>query len=232
MPIRKINLFTLITSLAVTILACRLANSPPTPTTRSTQTLAPTPTIKIIIPPRPVFPSQNGREMGDANAPVTIEIYSDFQCPACRQFATSVEPQIVQQYVTTGKVHLIYRHFPFLGDESMLAARASMCAAEQNLFWDYHAILFANLAGENQGTFRQENLLAFANAIGVDPGAFPACVEAKRYQSIIDEDLQQGKSKGVTGVPSVFVDDKLITPGHLPGLKDMQEAIDAALGSP
>ena len=114
----------------------------------------------------------------------------------------------------------------------MLAARASMCAADQNLFWDYHDVLFANWDGENQGAFKQEKLLAFANALGVEMGAFSACVDAKSYQSVIDQDLKLGKSKGVTGVPSVFVNDQVVSPGYIPGHKDMQNAIDAALGKP
>lgn len=232
MSIQKNKPLSLLIPLALLILACRFTSSPPTATPRSTRTPGPTPTVKFINPPRSIFPSPNGRELGDVHAPVLVEVFSDFQCPACRQYATEVEPQIIQQYTASGKVHLIHRHFPFLGDESFQAAYASMCAVEHNLFWEYHDLLFANWDGENQGTFSREKLLAFAKVIELDMGAFSTCLDSKSYQSAIEDDLAVGKSKGGNSVPSVFVNGELITSGHIPGIKDIQKAIDEALGQP
>jgi protein-disulfide isomerase len=151
--------------LSSVILACRLTPTRATQTTRSTHEPEPTPTIKVILPEKSVYPSPNGRELGEANAPVTVEVFSDFQCPACRQYAISVEPKIIRQYVAAGKVQLMYRHYPFIGDESFQAARASMCAAKQERFWEYDDLLFTNWDGENQGAFGRDKLLAFGKAI-------------------------------------------------------------------
>jgi hypothetical protein len=70
-------------------------------------------------------------EMGDPNAPVTVYEYADFQCPACGYFARQYKPTIERDYIQTGKVRLIFRNFAFLGQESLWAAEAAYCAAEQ-----------------------------------------------------------------------------------------------------
>jgi len=81
-------------------------------------------------------PNVNGKALGDPNAPVKIDVYEDFQCPACKSYTENIEPRIVQDFVATGQVYYVYRFFPFLDDqalskESDQAANASMCAAEQ-----------------------------------------------------------------------------------------------------
>ena len=142
-------------------------------------------------------PMADGRTMGDPNAPVLIDVYSDFQCPACKSFSEQIEPSVVDTYVTTGQVHYIYRHFPFLDDraprnESDQAANASMCAGDENRFWDYHDILFANWEGENQGAFNDNRLVAFAESLGLDMPAFNSCFNANLHKDIIDEDSSTG----------------------------------------
>jgi protein-disulfide isomerase len=227
---RRLIICVLLLLVIAVILACRFPFSQATSTPLYPPTPGPTPTIKVNLPKQSVFPSSDGRELGDMNAPVTVEVFSDFQCPSCRKFATSVEPTIIMQYVASNQVHLIYRHFPFLGGESMQAARASMCAAEQDRFWEYHDVLFANWNGENKGAYKNDKLLAFASAINLDMDAFATCVNENRYQSIIDQDYALGKKIGVRAVPSVYVNGKIVTSGYIPAVKDMQKAIEEALG--
>lgn len=182
-------------------------------------------------------PMVDGRNLGDPNAPVKIEVFEDFQCPSCRSYSEQFEPQIVETYVATGKVYYTFRHFPFLDDnqvrkESDQAANASMCAAEQGRFWDYHDMLFANQKGENQGTFLDRRLIAFAEALGLDMAAFNACFEENRYKAEIEADLALGAELGVQGTPSVFVNRKLLTPGFVPSFADISQAVEAALTQP
>jgi len=80
--------------------------------------------------------------LGDASAPVTIVEYSDYQCPYCGKFFTETQPLIVQNYVNTGKVRMVFRNFPFLGPESTAAAEAAECAEDQNQGVGYHDALF------------------------------------------------------------------------------------------
>lgn len=179
-------------------------------------------------------PLVDGRAMGDLNAPVTIEVYEDFQCPACKTFSEQIEPQVIDAYVDTGDVYYIYRHFPFIDDraprnESDQAANASMCARDENRFWDFHDMLFANWNGENQGAFSDKRLLAFAEALGLDMESFNQCFEANPNKDEIDADLLSGRDSGVTGTPSVFVNGRMLTPGVVPSFAEISEAVEAEL---
>lgn len=190
-----------------------------------------------IVPVTPVDrPQANGTTLGDPAAPVLVEVWSDFQCPACRIFAEEIEPLVVDNYVADGKARVIYRHFPFLDDasiakESDQAANASMCAADQNRFWDYHDILFANWSGENAGAFNDKRLVAFAESIGLDMNQFNSCFRDNAFRSQINQDLQDGTNAGVDGTPSVFVNGTQLTPGQVPSFQEVAAAIDAALAS-
>jgi protein-disulfide isomerase len=181
-------------------------------------------------------PMADGRMLGDPNAPVIMEVYEDFQCPSCRSYSEDIGPQVVDTYVATGQVYYIFRHFPFLDDnaprnESDQAANASMCAAEQDRFWDYHDLLFANWNGENAGAFIDRRLVAFADELGLDMAAFNACFAENLYQSEIEADLEMGASLNVTGTPAVFVNGQILTPGFVPTFAEISEAVDAALNS-
>ena len=85
---------------------------------------------------------------------MAIEVWEDFQCPFCQRFALQIKPLIVSEYVETGKASLTFRNLAFLGDESHWAAVAADLAAEQDRFWPFHDYLFANLLGENVGSYR------------------------------------------------------------------------------
>ena len=95
----------------------------------------------------------DGRAIGSPDAPVVVEIWEDFQCPACSRFTQTVEPSVVERFVPSGDVRVVYRDFAFLGTESIDAAVAARCAGEQGAFWSYHDWLYANQNGENAGWF-------------------------------------------------------------------------------
>jgi protein-disulfide isomerase len=187
---------------------------------------------RITPTPRPMA---EGAAMGDPNAPVRIDVFSDFQCIACVQFAERVEPDLVESYVAEGEVYLVFRHFPIIdqraaGSESRQSANASMCAAEQGRFWDYHDILTANYQGANQGFFRDRRLVAFAESLNLDMNQFNTCFQENRFRQQIESDLAEGTRLNITGTPSVFVNGRQIAPGFVPSFTQLQEAIEAELG--
>lgn len=178
-------------------------------------------------------PMVDGTAMGDPNAPVLIQVFEDFQCPSCRIYSEDIEPAIVETYVQTGIARYEFHQYPFLDDrtatkESDQAANASLCAAEQDRFWDFHDVLFANWNGENQGTFADKRLVAYAEAIELDMDAFNACFESNKYKDQITQDLNEGARLGVTGTPSVFVNGQIVRPGFIPTFEDIQQAVTAA----
>lgn len=166
-----------------------------------------------------------------ANA-VVVRVFSDFQCPYCKEFAVEIESQIIKHYSDTPRVVVEVRHFIVIdlgvgGNESRHAAEASECAREQGKFWQYHDALFAHQGGEGQGAFKDQNLEAFAADIGLDTAAFNQCFEAGRYAKKIQADEALGRSLGVSGTPTVFVDDQPVQNPF--DLKALQGVIDAEL---
>lgn len=187
----------------------------------------------VQITPRSL-PNANGPSLGDPNAKVVVDVWEDFQCPVCDQFSQQIEPQVISNFVATGKARYVFHFYPFLdqgkGQESHQAASAAMCASEQGRFWDYHDILFANWEGENVGSFYDKRLLAFATALNLDMTKFKSCFDAKKYMSQIEADKTAGDQAGVQGTPSVFVAGKELSPGSVPSYDQIAAAINAALG--
>lgn len=165
------------------------------------------------------------KSMGDPNAPVKVEEFSDFQCPFCRQFHTDMAEDFVQKYVTTGQVYYTYVPFSFLGPESVRAAEAAYCAMDQGKFWEYHDIVFANQAGENAGNFNDNRLKDFAQQLKLDTAAFNSCLDSNKYQEQVTADLEYGRGKGVNATPSFVVND-----GTPVDMNSLEAAVEAALG--
>ena len=181
----------------------------------------------IVIPQAKSYPLADGSSIGDPNAPVVIEEFSDFQCSHCRTFHQNAGAQIIEQYVETGQVYFIFRNFVIMGRESRAAANSSMCAAEQGKFWEYADILFANQSGRDAGAFSDRRLEAFAENIHLDTALFRSCMRENRYQDQIQQDYQAGISYGIDSSPSFMINGKLIV-GALT-FSEFQAEIEAAL---
>jgi len=158
------------------------------------------------VTPAPISSSirLSGTAMGEANAPVTIEEWADFQCPACRAFAVNTEPQLRAAYVATGKVRFIFQNFAFLGVESDWAAQAAECAAAEGRFVDYHDRLYATQGGENSGAFSKANLKKIGVDLGLG-GQFTACVDSGAYAAKVRDSRSAGQAKGVQVTPTLFI---------------------------
>lgn len=104
------------------------------------------------------FVVRDANVMGNKDAQVSIVEFADFQCPYCGRHHELVEPTILNEYVKTGKANFVYKHLAFLGQESVFAAVAAECAADQGKFWEYHDYLFEHQNGENQGAFNKDKL--------------------------------------------------------------------------
>lgn len=181
------------------------------------------------ITPQP-RPDSQGTSMGNPDAPVLIEVFEDFQCPACRAFTENYEPLLIANDIPAGRVYYRFRHWPFIGQESLQAANASMCANAQGHFWDYHDMLFANQTGENVGAFADRRLVAFAEQLGLNMSDFNTCFNQNQYQSEIQNDYSDGSQRGVSGTPAVFINGVQLAPGFIPSYDQIVQAIDDAIG--
>lgn len=176
--------------------------------------------------------TQNGFVLGDPNAPVRLIEYSDFQCPFCHRFWDEVEPTLVAEYVATGKASIEYRNYVFLGAESQGAAEAAACAADQNLFWDFHDLLFHRQGQENSGVYSDSNLKKYAAQLGeaipaFDVGAWESCYNAGTHTEAIREQSRIASNQGIVSTPTMLVNGQAIL-GAQP-LDTYRQAIDAAL---
>jgi protein-disulfide isomerase len=205
--------------------------------------------VGAINVPTTIPPAQaDMNHAGDPNAPVQIVEYADYQCPYCRLFHEQTEPQIMQEYVDTGKVYYTYRSFGnWVSDgagggntESQDAAAAAYCAGDQGKFWEYHDLLFANQNGENAGDFSRRRLEAFASQLGLDSTTFNSCLSGGKYASQVQQDGVDGlaaikaspaydPTQGY-GTPTFFVNGTMIAGAA--SFSSFQQAIEAALATP
>lgn len=200
---------------------------------RQSAQATPAVSANVVTPQPREHPNANDNTMGDPNAPVTIIEYSDFQCPYCLRFYQQIEPDIITKEVAQGRVRFIYRSMgDFIGSESLNAAEAAYCAGEQNRFWDYHDMLFANWQGENVGSFTSERLTKFAEVLGLDVDAFRSCLQSHKYRARAMQDKQDGFAAGVRGTPSFVIiapdGSQRLLEGALP-YEEFRKAIEDAL---
>jgi protein-disulfide isomerase len=163
---------------------------------------------------------------GDADAPVVMIAYSDFQCPFCGKFARDTEPKLVDEYVEDGTLRIEWRDFPYLGAGSTTAARAARAAAAQGKFWEFHDALYAHQPPPNSGRLTPDYLSGVAKRIGLDTGKLRADMTSDEVAEAVRRDFQEGQSIGVTGTPAFLVNGQPIM-GAQP-LRVFQDAIDKA----
>ncbi|HEU4758526.1 MAG TPA: thioredoxin domain-containing protein [Dehalococcoidia bacterium] len=144
-------------------------------------------------------------------------------------FARGAEPQLIQEYVDTGKVRYVFKHFAFLGDESYYAAEAAECAGEQGKFWEYHDLLFSRWQGEGKGTFLPDKLKGYAQEMGLEAQAFAVCLDSRRYQAAVLADKSEGAQAGVKYTPSLFLNGQLMAAPR--DYQDLKTAIEAKLAA-
>jgi protein-disulfide isomerase len=142
---------------------------------------------------------------GDPDAPVTILEFSDFRCPFCGRYATETEPRIQEQYIDEGLVRIGYRHAAYQGEQSMWAAEASECAADQDAFWPYYDYLVEKLAIEGDRNFTRERLKSFAEELDLNTEAFNACMESEQYADLVLNETAAAQSIGVRGTPTFLI---------------------------
>jgi protein-disulfide isomerase len=189
---------------AVVFLAsCSVLTPQPTPTP-----MRPVPTVS------PAAATVSGRTRGDPNAPVTLVVYSDFQCPYCKDFADGAEHRIDEELVKTGRINFTYKYFPVIDNgkigESHWAAQAAECANEQNKFWQYHDKLYAEWRGENKKAYTPELLKVYAAEINLDVARFNPCVDSGKYASLVAEHEKEANLLNLPGTPMFLLNGRRI----------------------
>jgi protein-disulfide isomerase len=139
--------------------------------------------------------------LGDANAPVTIIEFSDYECPYCSRFHQETFGRLMDTY--GDQIQFIYRDFPLISihPEAFPAAEAANCAGEQGMYWEYHDKLFT---GGSQSLGR-EAYDRYAKEIGLDIKAFAECFASNKYQAEVQADYDYALNLGVRSTPTFFI---------------------------
>jgi protein-disulfide isomerase len=191
---------------------------------------------KVFTSNQNLYPS-----LGPDNAKVTVIEFADFQCPFCAiasglpswlsQYASQYADVInsagkLEELAKQGEIRLIYVPFSFLGEESINAAEAGLCANEQNKFWEMHdAIFTAHDGKENNGKYTVAKLEIIAQSIsGLNQAEFKTCLESDKYSSQMSSISQATGSAGISGTPAFLVNGKQVSASWT----ELQAAINAA----
>lgn len=191
--------------------------------------------VKALEEHQPNIPLElvNGTKIGKDDAPVKIVSYEDYQCPFCLQYTAEQEPDIINELVKTGRVQLEYRHLTILGAESVDAAEASQCAADQGKFWQYHGLLFLAEAKagqldneqKNVGRFSPEKLKQFATDLGLDRTKFDTCLDTGQHLDLVTNQQREANSFGITGTPGFLVNGQALGSGTPQGIDAWKQIV-------
>ena len=159
-----------------------------------------------------------------------MQAWEDFLCPACGQWASTIEPRLVEDYVESGDVKLEFRQFPLQihAPGAQLGAQASECAADQNMFWPYHDRLFVEAASRGQAGFQLERLIGYAEELGLDESTFRQCMISQTHRSTVDASVNEAVNLGLNSTPSVLINGQIVQPFDYDAIKAI---IDAELAA-
>jgi protein-disulfide isomerase len=176
--------------------------------------------MKFFKPRRPTvdfdkvhnIPIGNSKIRGNEKAPVTIVEFSDFQCPYCAKLQSTLK-EVLKAYPDDAR--LVFKDFPLsFHKQAKNAAKATYAAGEQGKYWEMHDIIFENYNKLTEDKFEQ-----FATKLKLDVSKFTADYSSGKYDKQIQQDIKTGRSVGVSGTPTLFVNGKRMRGRSIEDLK-------------
>jgi len=145
--------------------------------------------------------------LGSKDATVTIVEVGDYQCHMCKLWFEETRPQIVENYIETGKANLVFLDMPFLGSDSTPASEATYCADDQGKYWEYHSMLFTYQEDEIDGGWANANRLqAIAFNLGLDIEQFDKCMTTDDHYSRVNYNKQVAVTEfGAKSTPTFMI---------------------------
>ncbi|HEX5589286.1 MAG TPA: thioredoxin domain-containing protein [Candidatus Limnocylindrales bacterium] len=151
----------------------------------------------------------DGDSMGSPDAPVVMEVYSDFQCPFCARFVREQFVDLKARFVDTGILRIVGRDIALVGggefDESLEMATGAVCAAAQDRYWQFHDVIFWNQGRENRGDHDAAFIAAAADKAGVERGTWDACIAGSTARGEVRSLTVTTLGRGITGTPTVVL---------------------------
>lgn len=183
-----------------------------------------------LVTPSAAIPETlaTGATLGKAAAPVTVEVWSDYQCPYCGELARNYLPRLVGDFVPSGTLRIHAQDIAFLdrgsSTESRDAAVAAACAGEQGRFWAYHDLLMWNQAGENAGAFAPARLQAMATRVPLDIAAWNSCRASTAARQAVIDRTARASALGISSTPTLVINGQAIV-----GLPPTYDALASAI---
>ncbi|HJR60552.1 MAG TPA: DsbA family protein, partial [Vicinamibacterales bacterium] len=148
------------------------------------------------------IPTANEPSMGSASAKITIMEISDYHCPFCKRQTLQTFPQVVSEYIKTGKVQYMFVDYPIaqLHPTAARAHEAANCAGDQGKYWEMHVSLFANPVAKDDAA-----LIAQAKPLGLDTRAFEACLSSGRHAASVKASVARMEQLGISGTPMTVI---------------------------
>jgi protein-disulfide isomerase len=181
---------------------------------------------EVPVTPEPQYtryeiPTEGYPSLGPADAPITIVEFSDFQCPFCRRFHEETYQALLDAY--PGQIRFVYRNLPLtsIHPDAMPSAVASLCANDQNAYWDYHGKLFSS------ETLTRDTFVQYASDLSLNVDEFTACLDSGKHDEFIQQDMNFALDLGVQSTPTFFINGLAIV-GAQP-LSAFQQIIDLEL---
>jgi len=144
--------------------------------------------------------------LGSESASVTIVEVGDYQCEMCKHWFDNTRQQVIDNYIDSGKVNMIFIDMPFLGTDSHVASMASYCAADQEKYWEYHVMLYEHQEGVDSGWASNERLKSFAFTLDLDMNEFSQCLDSKKYYYQVKLNLDKSmNSFGIQSTPTFLL---------------------------
>ncbi len=181
--------------------------------------------VSILLQPPVVHVDfDTARVKGNADAPVTIVEFADFQCPFCSRVQPMLK-EVLAKY--KGKVKLAYQDFPLsqIHQHAEIAAEASRCALAQGKYWEMHDAMFAD-----QSKLDQAALVKTAAGLGLDQSSFESCLKSGKYKAVVQRDIEAGSQAGVNATPTFFINGEFLSGAQSEA--DFAKIIDRQLSAP
>ena len=145
--------------------------------------------------------------LGSAGAQVTIVEFGDYQCEMCHSWFHNTRGTIIDNYVDTGKVNIVFVDLAFLGSDSPIAAQATHCANEQGKYWEYHSILYYKQEGIDNGWASKSMLKEYANELKLDSDQFASCIDSAKYAKNVQNSYNAAVKMKVSSTPTFYLFD-------------------------
>ena len=145
--------------------------------------------------------------LGSAEAQVSIVEFGDYQCEMCHSWFHNTRGTIIDNYVDTGKVNIVFVDLAFLGSDSPVAAQATHCANEQGKYWEYHSILYYKQEGIDNGWASKNMLKEYANELKLDSDQFASCIDSAKYAKNVQNSYNAAVKMKVSSTPTFYLFD-------------------------